>query len=314
MKTATGQQPLKRRRSALAPAAFSLALLAGLAPTSVAFAAIHPGDATIRYREVTLHVSEQGARTVSCPSGMRVVSGGTYLHRSGHDTEAAPQSSTVLLSSAPTTDGKGWRGAARIAGLPTGIDSLQMRVTAVCLPVSQVGSYTLVTRDLTVDLGRARGSVGCGSGMRVVTGGARWRHLDETGHDTGEVGSDNLMLSSPTTDGKRWRANGFTYSAEHARLRIILLCRPTAALGAFVVRQRDLTPSGPETIDGTVTCPAGYRALAGGVDWYHGNVPSNLAGNLASSSVTGNDTGWYGAGYVSGTGDSLHLTVLCRPK
>jgi len=66
------------------------------------------------------------------------------------------------------------------------------------------GSYTVKEREFLIAAGSpglGGGSVGCGQGKRVVTGGAYW-HLEGGGPAPSLY--VYLSSSSPTPDGKRW--------------------------------------------------------------------------------------------------------------
>lgn len=285
-------------------AAVALAALAIIASGPGAAAAIHPAKATVHTREIDLAEYKVGKGTVRCPSGKRVISGGVAFHRP--DLGPVSGLSAKLISSSPTTDGRGWHAAGMSAEEDVVI---QMRITVVCLPKRSVGTYTVRTKDLTADSTlHFSGSVGCGSGKRIVTAGAFWN--PGTGAPA-PTGADNLFSSGPSADGRRWAASGFAFASPDDVLRIVLLCRPTTSMRSVSIRTRDLT-SGYYR-GGYVACPSGKRAIAGGVDWIEDGTSSPHGGFLTSSSVRPSLTGWYAAG-ATGPDTIMRLRVICVPR
>ncbi len=283
-------------------AAVILAGLAIIASGPGAAAAIHPAKATVHTREIDLAQYELGKGTVRCPAGKRVVSGGAAFHRPGLALAAL---SAKLISSSPTEDGKGWHAAGMSAeDLP-----IQMRITAVCRPKRSVGTYTVRTRDLTADgTLHFKGSLGCGRGKRIVTGGAFWNPRSGAPAPTG---ADNLFQSGPSADGLRWAASGFAFASPDDILRIVLLCRPTRTLGSVSIRTRDLTTGYYR--GGWVSCPSGKRAIAGGVEWLTDGKAAPFDGFVTSSTVRSSRSGWYVAG-ATGPETIMRIRVVCIPK
>ncbi|MEZ4597518.1 MAG: hypothetical protein R3C32_12275 [Chloroflexota bacterium] len=113
----------------------------------------------------------------------------------------------------------------------------------------------------------------------------------------------------PTAGGRGWQATGFAYGAD--LFRVILLCRPTRAVGTVSIRTREIGGSAYDR-DGTVECPAGRRALGGGVDWRKDGAA--YVGSLTSSTVTADGRGWYAAADGGAPGVVLRVRVLCVRK
>lgn len=292
----------RRRTRRVSPwLAAMLAIVAILVTGMGAAAAIHPALATVHTKEVEVAMNGLAKGTVRCPAGKRVISGGVVFHRPDLPPAAL---AAKLISSSPTSDARGWHGAgASFEDLP-----ILMRITAVCLPTRSIGSYTVRTKDLTADGAlHFDGSLTCGRGKRIVTGGAFWNPTDGGAAPTG---ADNLFRSGPR-DGSRWVASGFAFGSPDDILRIVLLCRPAASLGSVSLRTRDLT--GGSDRDGSVSCPAGKRAIAGGVDWIEDGTPIPAGGSMTSSSVRSTRTGWYTAG-DTGPDTIMRLRVICIRK
>ncbi len=275
----------------------------GPATGSVSAAGVlHPGDASVHTKELPFSGGWRGG-TVRCPVGKRAVSGGASFHRPG--LEPAPGNDVRLISSGPTTDGRGWHAA----GDTGETDPIVLRITVRCLPKARTGAYSVRTRDLPDGFGvRQRGSLSCGTGKRIVTGGAFWAR---EGRGPAPTGSNTLLRSAPTADGTRWTVEAFSYSDDDHVLRIALLCLAKAKVGRLTIRHRDFPATGH--FGGTVDCPSGKRAVAGGADWYQGGTRA-ASSSLGNSSVTRSGRGWFATGYQTADGVVLRATVLCVPR
>lgn len=295
-----------RRRAARLALALGLVLGVALVGGTPANGAIHPGDAVVRTVEVPLDAAVNGGLgkgSVMCPSGTRVISGGAGLHPAGEGLTA--ELSAKVMGSAPFASGKGWRAAASSFEVGT---TLLLRITAVCLPKARLRGYSVGTRELGPASGmHLAGSKGCPKGKRLVTGGLWWAGPD------GIYGAENTLRSTPTKDAKRWRAAGFTYGLEE-RMRIIVVCLPSARLGPLTVRTRDYVGVGPGPFGtgGGVSCPGRQRALAGGADWRLDGV--STTGSQISSTVRSSLRGWYAADNNAADGAVLRVLVTCVPR
>ena len=216
--------------------AMAFGLLA--APAS---AAIDPGGYTIRTREISVPGTSPGldGGSVACGRGKRVVTGGAFWRRETGGPD--PSLNAYLSSSAPKLDKRGWFAA----GINWSNETLILRIIAYCLPAVQVGSYTVVTVDRTVEAKHFRsGTPRCGKGLRVVTGGAFWRAADGTPETAVE---GYLRSSTPDPDGKGWYGVGFS-DVGTLQLRVVALCRPSGSVGPYTRRTRDI-PIATDTVD-----------------------------------------------------------------
>lgn len=301
MRFHTTRADTRRPRARALGAVLALAVLAaGLLPAG-ASAAVHPGSATRLSLDLIAVKDEVTQGTVTCPRGMRAISGGAAFHRPG----VAPVAGFLakLISSAPTRNGRGWHAA----GSSFETDPLRLRVRVVCLPDRHVGAYTVVTKDAWLGIGmQTTLTASCGTNKRLVAGGAYWNPGSGGSQPNG---ADNLLRSMPTARGQGWQATGFSYGAD--LFRVILLCQPTKAIGRVTVRTREIGGSAYDR-GGTVGCPSGRRALGGGVDWRKDGVAH--PGSLTSSTVTAGGTGWYASASGGGPGLVLRVRVLCVPK
>jgi hypothetical protein len=296
--------PRVRHRWAAGFAGLSLAALALGSTAAPATAAIHPGDATVRTKEiVVLQTDFHRQGRVRCPSGHRAIGGGVAFHRPELPLAALD---TKLISSSPTEDGRGWHGA----GASFDVEPVQMRITVACLPAIKVGVFVVRTKDLVVPLQpfRVTGTLGCGKGQRLVTGGAYWG--PGPGGPT-PTGADAIHRSTPTPDGKRWHVEGVGYNSTGKILRMVVLCRPLAAVGPVTVKHRDIDGASTDRA-GSVSCGIGKRAVAGGVDWYQEGKRA-FAGNSSGTTVLPTLRGWFASGSSGDPKVSMRITVLCLP-
>jgi hypothetical protein len=165
---------------------------------------------------------------VSCPSGMRTLSGGGFLHVPG----AAPDPGNAhhtLSSSTATFDGLGWYADGRWAGI--GQPAQTLTVVVRCLPAAALSASTLVTQDLTVPGGNGASStyLHCPAGTRVYTGGAFW-HKAGSAPDPALARADWASGNTATFDALGWYArgvNGWGNPSSSLVLTLDAHCLPT---------------------------------------------------------------------------------------
>ncbi|MBX3029035.1 MAG: hypothetical protein KF809_02630 [Chloroflexi bacterium] len=281
----------------------ALALMALAALPGVGAAAIRPGAATLHTRDVTIAPNGVRAATITCPSGTRAIGGGAAFRRATGGFVSDPFAK--LVSSAPRTDGRSWHAA----GMSFEDQPILLRVSVLCQRASQVGSYTVRTKDLRVgDVtgGTVRGSVGCPAGQRVIMGGVLWN--PGTG---GANGADNLLVSTITPNGKGWRATGFAFGSPDHVMRIVALCRPTSSVSSATIRRGLFPMQTTGDRGGRVGCPDGRRALTGGAEWVRDGDPVRRTGSLSGTSITRDARAWFASGDLLDEEIDLAVTVLC---
>ncbi len=297
---------LKRHSRPVAIAAF-VATASALAITApLAGAQLHPGSYTLKTVDLNVSAQSSGGGYLACPTGQRIVSGGAYWHQPGQGPDASNPAGNSLGSSTPTTDGKGWYADGGTEG------AQQLTITALCLPRSQVGKYTLKTVDLSSS-DTAGGYLACPTGQRIVSGGAYW-HAPGQGPDPSSV-DDWIGSSTPTTDGKGWYADGFTDSAR--QLTITALCLPKQQIGTYTLKTVNLnTGADGGRAGGYLKCPKKQRIVSGGAYWHppgQGPAPSSAGTDqMGSSTATTDGKGWYADG-VGPPDLQLTITALCLP-
>jgi hypothetical protein len=287
----------------------SFVALASQAP--VATAALHPGQYTLN----TLTLDDLGGGpagsylTCKNPSKQRIVTGGSFWHASGLGPDPNNADMYVMSSSEATFDATSWFGDG--ASISSSSDFLT--ITALCLPKSQVGTYTLKYHSFRAVGNIAGGYVKCPRGQRVVTGGAFW-HQKGKGPDASNPGGE-IGSSSVTFDAKGWYGDGFTPVGD--QLTVTALCLPSSRVGNYTLKKETLPAGSNGVAGGYLKCPKNHLIVAGGAFWHapgKGPNPSNaLQDQLGSSAATFDAKGWYADG--DGT-SSLRLTIVaqCLPK
>jgi hypothetical protein len=271
---------------------------------------LHPGHYILN----TVTLDDAGANpagsylTCKDPKKQRIVTGGSFWHQSGQGPDPGTAFAYELGSSAATFDAKGWYAD----GFSFATE--QLTITALCLPKSQVGPYTLRTRTLNVAAHNAAGgSVKCPLKQRIVTGGAFW-HQPGLGPDPSNAVNDHLGSSNPTLNGKGWYADGATSVA--SRLTITALCLPESQVGSYTLKKKTFTPSVMGGTGGYLKCPKNQRIVGGGAFWHRagkGPAPRNAKNSfLGSSTATFDAKGWYADG-DGRTGSQLTVVAQCLP-
>jgi hypothetical protein len=284
--------------------------LGWLTVASAARAVLHPGQYSLNTVTLDQAHANPGGGYLTCknPSAQRIVTGGMFWHAPGQGPNATDANSYLMGSSAATLDAKGWFADGTS-------DSSSLTVTALCLPKSQVGTYTVKTRTFNVPTGSAAGGyVECPQTQRIVTGGAFW-HQPGQGPDPG-LSLGVIGSSSATLDARGWYADGEAFT--DSQLTITALCLPTSRLGTYTLRTRTFNQTNG-VAGGYLKCPKSQRIVAGGAFWHQpgkGPDPSNVhQDELGSSSATLDAKGWYADGQVSSSSpaDQLTLVAQCLP-
>ena len=269
-----------RRMLLAAAAAAALAGVVGTAVTaaptavrvSAAGGAATPGsDATIVVASFTVGTGQVGTGLATCAEGARVVGGGAgQLTSSAVEPGSVLESGPVDASRSPATTETGDVARAWLAAGTPG----EWRVFAICSASSDATiQATTFSKSPTEPFGS--GTATCPAGTRVVGGGVD-RITPLAGGDEGLTGAD-VITSEPLdetgltlgtesgTVARSWAASVLLNSANAALdYRVLALC--SAGSDATIQSQRF-----PVEIrvgcgkSAVVTCPAGKRALGGGV-------------------------------------------------
>ena len=279
---------LSHRHAASAAGALAISLL--LATATGAAAQIHPGSYVTVFHTTTVAAGHAGAATATCPTGNRAITGGAYWHRSGQNGD--PALLAVLRSSAPTSDMLGWY----TAGANDSAETLYLTTTVQCLPKNTVGSFTVKSREVTVDPVRpGNADLRCGAGQKVMSGGGVW-HKPGQAPKAGLIG--RLTGSIPDTDGNGWTVIGRNDGTSILNLRVTALCVSSSVIGAATSDTFFVPGSFNGTPEHYLVCPTGTLAIGGGYYWTHQTYAGGLMNfdtrnTIVSSTVTGDGTSWY---------------------
>ena len=131
------------------------------------------GTYAVRTHTFDVSAGNSAGGYVKCPPKQRIVTGGAFWHQPGQGPDPTTNSGYVASSSA-TFDAKGWYADGWTH------HASQLTVTALCLPRSQVGTYTLKTETFNPRAnGTAGGYLKCPARQRIVAGGAFWHQPGE---------------------------------------------------------------------------------------------------------------------------------------
>ncbi len=161
------------------------------------------GKYTLLTRDVVVDPGFPGNANLRCKSGQQVLTGGAAWHRPGEKPK--PGLAGYITSSSPF--GKtSWLTVGRNGGSGT---SLNMRVTALCVPVAILGSGYGFINFSSIGVLHTGDTVEhytpCPAGKHMVAGGANWGYAGGgADSDTG----DTIESSSITADGSAWYASG----------------------------------------------------------------------------------------------------------
>ena len=279
----------------------TLALLASCVLPVAAGAHIRDGHYRVKTKDIGIAAGGTGGGKVRCPAGQRVVSGGAYFHLDGQGP--TPEAISVLRYSTPLADGTGWRAGGRNPG-----SLLVLTIVITCLPLSVLGPYTVVHKDVGAPVGGTKGGwVDCPGAMRAVTGGAYWHRPGQGPNPALEA----YLGSSGTGDLLTWYASGTT-SLLNVSLRVTALCLPKAKVGSPALVYQDLGTDGGN-VGAYLACPPGRRLVAGGVISHpvsQGADPTR--GFVVQDSTPTTDAlGWWGSGRSLTSGMQLRLVAWC---
>jgi hypothetical protein len=269
-----------------------------------------------RHASINVAAGHTGWRTVQCPDGYLLVSGGAYWTDPGQALDPSLAASASFSASLPTQSGRAWYAAGRAAR------ALTLNVTAHCLPKARIGAYNINVTDFpeaAVSLGTvAGGYVSCPVGQRIVAGGVGWRRVGDP-FVPSTANEHFLTSSSPTIQANGWYAAGHAFVEDGMVLHAVAMCRPASAVGTYRITTITGGPSHSLAAGGYLRCPRKTHVVPAGAYWHvHGRDPDpTLANevNLGALSPTLDKLGMYAAGQVLNTTHTWELTLLaeCRP-
>lgn len=288
-----------------------------IASAGTAAAVVHPASLVTETHSTTAASMTVVTSTAMCPNGDRMLTGGAYWHRSGEN--GAPLYAWIL-SSAPTADAQGWY----VTGRNDQDETLVLTTLVKCLPQSAVGTYTVKTREVTVDPHHAgNADLRCKSGQKVITGGGVWHR---PGAKPRPIAMAHLSMSFPDTLEAGWTAVGRNDGDSPLVLRVTAFCLPTSVLGAeYVEKQRTLKVYQSGWDEAYVQCDPGALAVSGGTWWGGSDLTAgnpdywsnpDMRALITSSAETGDSTSWYAGSLnvdLRFSSALLVIVVLCLP-
>lgn len=287
MSTAARKATLGARSTAASSkrsvAAAALALVA-VCPVSAAHAA-PGGDATIAAARLSVGPQSSGGAVATCPAGKRVVGGGVGTTAAEVESQlrvSGPVDETGLTAN--TGDGdvaRHWYADVRNFD----DQSAEHKVFALC---SATSDATVEETSVFLESNAGSSAVAtCPAGRRAVGGGIGTTAAVGTSLVRVSGPLDDTGLTANTSDGdvaRHWYANFFN-TASPRTYKVLALC--SASSDATVVEETFGVPGGAST-SAPVRCPAGRRALGGGLGTTADDVAAQLlvSGPLDESGAT----------------------------
>src|SRR5581483_2879530 len=309
-----------------------LAAAVTAAPTApVAATAIPGSDATIVAAPFSVGKGQVGTGIATCPEGRRVVGGGVDQSvAAGTEGGSILESGPVDASRSPASTETGDVARAWLAAGSAG----DWKVFAICSASSDATIQATTFRRAPGELADPipRGTATCAAGTRAVGGGVV-RITPLAGGDPGLLGP-NVVTSEPLdqtgltaatetgTVARSWAASVILSSGNASlEYRVLALC--SAGSDATVQSQRFTAKDCvgcPQTA--TVTCPAGQRALSGGVGLISSasgfgrlfqSAPANESGNPATTATGDVPRSWSANvnHFAGGDENEYRLTAIC---
>ncbi len=310
-----------RRGVALAALTATLALLGGWA------VARGGSDAIIEATAFSVDSTfgfESGEEFASCPGGKRALGGG--IVQSGFPEGAVASSGPLDSSGRPaeTRDGdKAKQWYASVTNYSSGV--MDFKVFAICSADSTARLETKVFRTQSNDPGHAVAK--CPAGKRALGGGVISPHSPSP-DDSAVIASGPLDASggfSALDDGDKatqWYGAALINNAgaDHTRFRVFVIC---AADSNATVQRTQFDVDSPGTDADYAECPAGRRAVGGGVIPSSGPVrrfyvrasgPLDSTSEMESTEDGDVATQWYAAirNYLGGQTRSFYVLAICE--
>jgi len=311
-------------RVALAVAAVAGTACAAVtaAPSRARTVAAPGSDATIVAKIFSVDPGMIGDASVACPAGKRVVGGGVgqpppALPNVGYVQQSGPVDETGSTQSTTSGDvGREW--SVSVYNRAGGAQR-EFRVFAVC---SASSDATIQSNPLSVPaLESKSASVDCPAGTRAVGGGVGQSGptspLFAVVEESGPVDETGTTANTATGDVARsWVASVDNLSQDTRDFKVFAIC---SAKSDATIEAKTVTFKPGEIGSATVTCPAGRRALGGGLGepnaggTFHGQVAQSGPADESGSTIS-TDSGDVGrawaASVVNGGSEAHDYTVF----
>jgi hypothetical protein len=321
-----------KKKLALRTTAALLAAAGGLVALRVApsSAVPFPPDITIQSEFLPVGTPPTASNQMTkinagfgCPSGTGVIGNGF-----GPGVDSMMPGSTTISVTSPPSVVTFW-GRATFGG--PGKPPITPFAEVVCAPLGQLTDMTIVEKTSPAQPGTwGRTEVSCPAGRYALNGGGGFGKPN--GGGLVWLGSDNLLASAPTGDGKGWVVTaGAPVGATTMKVRV--LCEPELALAHTMVQViTEAAPPGAGLLtlkSAYATCPAGYTAASGGYQVLTGGAspgpylpdPHAVVGAFPQYSVQATTTtgsSWYASAELPGRsipgapdGTKLSVRAVC---
>ena len=203
------------------------------------------GTITTVTAEFARNGSGRAGGILRCPAGTSVLSGG--VDWSNFNAGRSIDYST------PITDGTSLFTGWYVAGYSpvAGVLGIELRCVSSSL---LAGAYATADDSTAASPGVGSITATCGSGTRILTGGAGPAGTKSPGSDQGHAFVSGPSNDDASTRWKEWRATA--YQASGVTLRALALCVPASAVSASFTQ----TPPDPSSSSGTITFTASDSA------------------------------------------------------
>jgi hypothetical protein len=267
-------------------------------PASPALATPIPSSTVLVSGRFSPNGADPMTSNLFCPAGYRMVGSGGFGGGAGR---------AIISALVPTAD---FTGASLFLTVVHPSSDLVASMEVRCAPADQFADVrTSILSDFGVQPGSFRqGIVRCRPGYYAFGGGG---YFTTTDNDRILVGFNN-SANAPTGDGTGWIFAGTAPSNAH-RLVVVTQCAPPRSNGsALLVQSGTVSTNRLAPISSLVTCPSGFRTIAGGfyVANPDGSVSSSADVQQSMESTVSGTRSWFVIG-SSPPGTKLVALAQC---
>ncbi len=244
--------------------------LALVAATTLAFGAVPAladpaDDATVEASDFTLSFNNDGGTDAFCPRGTTATGGGFGTITPPPLNVAINVSAPVNKTGLPSLTRTGDRAREWLVSVYSGVaDTIDMRAFAIC-STSSLARLRVATFSVPSSKTRSK-VVSCPKRQRALGGGLGLATAPISGvyeEGSGPVSKDKTVNGTSTGDSPRaWRVAAYNGFPATRKFQALVICSKTTA--PHIVASQ--VPVAPNTdVHVASNCPAGQRALGGGI-------------------------------------------------